>query len=90
MLLEVMAEAGRNPKIASLLSVLDVRIRSRTRELLAEIHPHMAESDLQVRAEMWVLLVEGLAMRVTSNPQVDRAALKRGFGIVMRSLAEGR
>lgn len=85
-LLEVMAEAGRNLKVAAILGELDIQIRARTQDLLSMVMPSLTAVEVEARAEMWVLLIQGVAMRVTANRTEDRTALRNGFAGMMRGI----
>lgn len=79
--LEMHAEAGRNPKIACVLSEMDQDLRGLLKALIARVRsgrpgaPEVTDSTI----EMVLLMIQGLAARITLNPGIDRRVLEEGF-----------
>ncbi len=87
LLLEVLAEAARNPSVAAKVRDADAEVRRRIGETLAaavEGEP----SDLDGRLEVLGALFGGLMIRAVRNPGLDRAATARVMQRVIRALLE--
>ncbi|MFH1034461.1 MAG: TetR/AcrR family transcriptional regulator [Pseudomonadota bacterium] len=79
-MLEALAEAGRNPKVAALVQEADEKIRHKLRGLLAagqRASAQLDESELQARVEILITLFNGLTVRAISNPGLDHEAVVR-------------
>jgi len=75
LLLEISAEATRDPQVATALDRYDSTLRSALCKWLVELHgvpPAVAPA----RALMLQTLVEGLKLRETREPDLDRALLR--------------
>ena len=77
LLLEVTAEAARNPKVAAVVQAHDRRIREAISGLIAKAQGLGLPEDADCRAEMMCLIFEGCAARVIRNPELDDEALAR-------------
>ena len=75
LLLEVTAEAARNPKIAAMVHEHDRRIRDAMSSLIAKAQRLNQPEDADCQAEMMCLIFEGCAARVIRNPELDDEAL---------------
>jgi AcrR family transcriptional regulator len=76
LMVEVRAEAARNPKVAEVVQAADRTMRANFARVLARAKPDgWSEADVAVRGEMAALLFEGLALRIISHPDLDRVAL---------------
>jgi AcrR family transcriptional regulator len=84
--LEVLAEAARNPRVASMVARADAQERELGRALWRRIAPDLKGEALAAREEVMVMLFDGMMVRAVSNPNVDRAALGRAFKQAMRVL----
>lgn len=86
--LEMHAEAGRNPKIAVVLAEMDRNLRTLLKELIGRVRSSQA-APLEVTEatiEMVLLMLQGVAARVTINPDMSRGALEEGFERVARAV----
>lgn len=82
LMLEIAAEASRNPRVAQVVQESDLRLARRFTALVQRLGgPHMARLDgdpeLRARLEMLPLLLFGLHMRSISNPHLDRPRMGR-------------
>lgn len=78
LMIEVKAEAARNPKLAAILQAADAEIRTHlSRVLKRAVAEDWTQADVDMRAEMLVLMFEGLPLRIIANPDLDREALVR-------------
>lgn len=77
LLLEVTAEASRNPRIAAVVREHDQGLRRAISDLLATAHRDEAGEriDCPFGAEIVCLVLEGLAARLIRNPELDRGAV---------------
>lgn len=86
--LEMHAEAGRNPKIAAVLSEMDANLRGLMRELIGRARsrtpgaPELTDATM----EMVLLLIHGIAARIIINPAVNRKTFQEGFERVALSV----
>ena len=89
LVLEVLAEAARNPRVASILRQADTAERNLAYGLLEKVMPaQCTAADMAARCEVLGMLFDGMAMRAVSNPDSDRKAIARMVGALMRSLLE--
>lgn len=80
--LEMHAEAGRNPKIAAVLTEMDRNLRALLKELIGRVRSTSQsgpEEVTDVTIEIVLLLIQGLASRVTVNPDLDPKVFQEGF-----------
>jgi len=85
LMIEIRAEAARNPGIAELVREADVRMAEPLRRLItAAVGRDLDTVDLDARVEMFHLIFQGFAMRQAIDPDMDRHALAR---IVKLSIA---
>jgi len=76
LMIEIRAEAARNPVIREWVRSADAEISSQLRELIgAAVHHGLDSDDLDARVEMFQLIFQGIALRTTINPDIDRSAL---------------
>lgn len=83
--LEVIAEAGRNPKIFAMVERVNAGFRSAVRDAIAPLLQGLTPDQLEARVEALVLLIQGLTIRVTqvgSNSEL----IKAGYGSALRCL----
>jgi len=76
--IEVLAEAGRNDKVAEMLHRVDRIASSKFREVLRSARrdlPPLSDVELDARGEVLGALFNGLMIRGLSNPDIDREAL---------------
>ena len=77
LILEVTAEAARNPKVAAVVHAHDRRIREAISSLLSKAQGPERAEQADCGAEMLCLIFEGCATRVIRNPGMDDEALAR-------------
>ena len=76
LVLEVLAEAARNPKIAAILRAADLEERGLCRSILArDRKPAWSDAEFEARCDLLRVLFDGLIFRAVNQPDVDRAAL---------------
>jgi AcrR family transcriptional regulator len=87
LVLEVLAEAARNPRVAAILQEADTEERSFRRDVLKQVlPPGYSERELAARGEVLSMLFEGMAIRGVNNPASDRAAIGEVLREVLRHL----
>lgn len=80
LMLEVLAEAARNPKVAEVVQASDLVLRRRMREVLARA---MGRADpasvpgIEDRIESLFTLFQGIPVRAIRNPELDRERMVR-------------
>jgi AcrR family transcriptional regulator len=80
LVLEVLAEAARNPKVATIVRAADAQERVLATTMLERSRkPEWSDAEFKARAEMIGVLFDGLIMRSVNNPDVDRQALAKVF-----------
>ena len=76
LVLEVLAEAARNPKIAAILRAADIEERGLCRSIFArDRKPDWSDAEFEARCDVLRVLFDGLIFRAVNQPDVDRAAL---------------
>jgi AcrR family transcriptional regulator len=86
---EVLAEAGRNPKVLATLRAADARVRETLRDLLRRAqgdHSRERERDLEARVAVLMALFDGLMIRGLRQPDMNRAQVTRVLRAVMADL----
>jgi AcrR family transcriptional regulator len=88
LVLEVAAEAARNPKIAAILCAADAQERSLCRAILArDRKPAWSDAEFEARCDLLRILVDGLTFRAVNQPNIDRAALASIIRMTIHDLA---
>lgn len=80
--LEMHAEAGRNPKIANVLIEMDRNLRALLKELIGRVRRASQSGPAEVTdvtVEIVLLQIQGIAARVTLNPDLDQKVFQEGF-----------
>jgi AcrR family transcriptional regulator len=87
--IEVMAEAGRNPRVAEMVQSVDARVRATLRGLLQGASPDgRPVRDLDGKVDVLMALFDGLMIRALRNPGVSRQEVTRVLGTTIRSLLQ--
>jgi TetR/AcrR family transcriptional regulator, repressor for uid operon len=87
--LEIVAEAGRNPKIAAALRAADETTRRTFREVVATAlarGPRMSAAELDGRLEIVLGVFDGMMIRSVRHPGIDLHAALRAVKLVVRHL----
>jgi len=87
LVLEVRAEAGRNPEVAMSVQAADQTLR----EHLARVFhragaPDWSNGDVEARVEMMALIFEGVSLRMIAHPDLDRNALSEMIRRTLQAL----
>lgn len=87
LMLEVAAEAARNPGVAAIVRAADSQERQMQQDLLSRVWPPGCdERERAARGEVVSLLFEGLSVRGVNNPGSDREAVAKVLRSVLRHL----
>jgi AcrR family transcriptional regulator len=87
LMLEVLAEAARNPRVAAILQAADAEERAFGLDILRQVlPPDCGERELAARGEVLSMLFDGMAVRGVNNPGADRAAIGEVLRAVLRHL----
>jgi TetR/AcrR family transcriptional regulator, repressor for uid operon len=80
LMLEVLAEAGRSPKVASMVQEADEQIRKKLGSLVLT-RPHtqanLDDGALEGKVEVLIMLFRGLFTLAIANPGINKAAVAR-------------
>lgn len=89
LVLEVLAEAARNPKVAMIVRAADAQERCLAATMLTRSRkPDWSDAEFAARAEMIALMFDGLIIRSVNNPEVDREALARIFRTALECILD--
>jgi AcrR family transcriptional regulator len=78
LMLEIRAEAARNPAIAELVRETDARMSEQLRVIIAAaVGRKLTDAELDARVEMFHLIFQGVELRTAINPAMDRVDLAR-------------
>jgi len=89
LVLEVLAEAARNPRVECIVREADGQERALVRRMLErDRKPHWTDEDLVARGEILSAIFDGLVMRGVNNPDADREAMKPILQAVIRCVLE--
>lgn len=86
LLLEMTAEATRNPEIAATLRDADAEMKARILGCLAK---GGARDEIETRLEILIALFQGLGIRNILNPGLDKAAVARLVKGIVENLLRG-
>ncbi len=87
LMLEVLAEAARNPQVAAIVQAADTEERAFGHDVLRQVLPSgCGERELAARGEVLSMLFDGMAVRGVNNPTADRAAIADVLRSVLRHL----
>ena len=87
LMLEVMAEAARNPKVATIVRAADVQERALARSMLERSRkPEWSDAEFEARCSAIGMVFDGMVMRAINDPSQDRAALTGVVRLMMRTL----
>jgi AcrR family transcriptional regulator len=87
LVLEVLAEAARNPKVAMIVRAADEQERALARAMMERSRkPEWDDAEFNARCEAVGLIFDGLVMRAVNHPDLDRTALTEVLRTTMRHL----
>lgn len=84
--LEVMAEAGRNPKVSELVLRVDQRVRSAVRKIIEPLLEGLTAQEIDVRVEMLLMMTRALAIHAGTHPASERQVLAAGSELALRGV----
>ncbi len=74
LMLEIAAEATRNPEIANSIRNMDRELKTR---VISYLETGVEKDDLESRLEVFVALMQGIGVRNILNPDLDKEAVIR-------------
>ncbi|MBJ7221324.1 MULTISPECIES: TetR/AcrR family transcriptional regulator [unclassified Brenneria] len=77
LMLEVTAEATRNPRIAAILQESDARLFQQATVMLQQRYPHLTPPQIAARVEFMAALSEGTAFRMVIDQKASPAMLNQ-------------
>lgn len=86
LMLEITAEATRNPAVAEIVREADRRIRSQAVTLVRADYPELTEPEAAVRVEFMSVLAEGTASRYVTDQVTDPALMERIYADALGKL----
>lgn len=86
--LELQVEAGRNPKVAELVSGIDKLFRTQIRDMLKAVFDELSDEEIGARIEMLLIMSRSLALYSATHPVVNADMVARGFELAMQGLLE--
>lgn len=81
LMLEIAAEATRNPEVASSIRSMDAELKAR---VVSYLQTGVKKDDLDSRLEIFVALMQGIGMRNILNPSLDKEAVT----LILREVVE--
>jgi AcrR family transcriptional regulator len=85
--IEVMAEAGRNPRVAAMVQSFDAQVRATLRGLLQGASPQGGTpQDLDGKVDVLMALFDGLMIRALRHPGINRQQVTRVLSATIQSL----
>jgi AcrR family transcriptional regulator len=84
--LEIMSEAGRNPKVAEVVGRIDRHFREIMRQSLLPFSGPIPESEIDDRLEAIVMLSHGMTSRITADPNADPQRIIAAFRLAVHRL----
>lgn len=77
--LEIMSEAGRNPKVADVVRTIDRRFRDMMRRSLLPSAVAVPADEIEDLLETVTMLAHGMTIRMTADPSADPLRLLEAF-----------
>ncbi len=84
--LEVLAEAGRNAKVSSLVLRVDTEFRREARKIIQTVVKGLNPAEADARVEMLLVIVRALLIHAGTHPVSDRKLLAHGCKIALLGL----
>jgi len=89
LLLEVTAEATRNPAVAEIVRAADRRLHAQGVEAVRQDQPHLSDREISARVEFMAVLAEGTAFRRLTDHPADPQLLEAIYSEVIGRLLPG-
>ena len=87
--LEIMSEAGRNPKVAEVVKKIDRHFRDIMRRSLLPRAGPIPEAEIEDRLEAVVMLAHGMTIRMTADRSADPNRILGAFRLAVHKLLNG-
>ncbi|MBP2171177.1 AcrR family transcriptional regulator [Erwinia toletana] len=88
LMLEVAAEATRNPRVASMLSEADGRMFNHARQAMQQEHPQFSDDKIRACVEVLAVMVEGTAFRRLTPQKASADRLYPIYQQLLKQLLE--
>lgn len=88
LLMEINAEASRNPRLREIMNQADRRLKEEGGRLTRHYHPEMTDEQISVACEFIAILTEGVAYRCdqTTAMTIDKSAMESLYRDVFQLL----
>ncbi|CAH5725288.1 HTH-type transcriptional regulator BetI, partial [Klebsiella oxytoca] len=88
LLMEINAEASRNPRLREIMNQADRRLKEEGGRLTRHYHPEMSAEKISLACEFIAILTEGSAYRCdfATTPTVDKAAMENLYRDIFQLL----
>lgn len=86
LMLEITAEASRNPAVADIVREADRRIRAQAVALVRADYPELTEPEAAIRVEFMSALAEGTAARHLLDPVADLELMERLYAETLKKV----
>lgn len=84
--LEVLAEAGRNPKVAEMVARVDRRFRDTIRKIIETVLADLTKHEIDLRVEILLLLTRALAVHAGTHPINDEQVIVAGYELALQNV----
>ncbi|MCJ2181002.1 TetR/AcrR family transcriptional regulator [Novosphingobium album (ex Hu et al. 2023)] len=84
--LEIMAEAGRNPKVAAVVMGIDRHFRDIMRHSVVPLAKLRPEEQIEERLEAIIMLAHGMTSRITADPNANPDRIIAAFRLAVQTL----
>ena len=84
--LEVLAEAGRNPKVAELVLRIDDRFRHTMRKTIEPVLEGLNAKEVDARVEMLLVMTRALAVHAGTHPVSDPEVIAAGLRLALMGM----
>lgn len=88
LLLEITAEATRNPAVAHIVREADRRLHAKAVATTKDNHPELSDKTAAARVEFLAVLIEGAMFRRLTQQQTGKATLAALYGDVLKLVFE--
>ncbi|WP_340265871.1 TetR/AcrR family transcriptional regulator [Sphingobium mellinum] len=84
--LEIMAEAGRNTRVAELVMHADRRFRAEAGKIIQIVLAGLDPEEVNARADMLLAIARALLIHAATHPVSERQVLANGFELALKGL----
>lgn len=84
--LEILAEAGRNARVAELVLRVDRRFGEEAGKIIGSVLKGLDPQEVKARADMLLVMVRALLIHAATHPVSERQTLAHGFALALEGL----